>query len=186
MIKIAAAIVLLFAFAGTAVFFLVSGQRKINGPMENARIVVRKSERKLFLYDKDELVRTYNIVLGFAPNGDKSVEGDGKTPLGEFYVAVKNPNSKFTLSLGLSYPNLAAAERGLREKLITREQYDAIIKALSENKMPPQDTALGSYIYIHGGGTAKDWTEGCVALDDAQIAELFEAVPVGAKVVVIE
>lgn len=184
MTKLIAAIVLIIIGVTAAVFFMPKGKRVINGPVENARLVVKKGERKLFLYDKDELIRTYDMVLGFAPDGNKAIEGDGKTPEGEFYVAVKNPNSKFTLSLGLSYPNHEAAERGIRDGLITRQQHDAILQAIAEGKLPPQDTPLGSEIYIHGGGVAKDWTEGCVALDDEQIRELFEAVPVGAKVVI--
>jgi murein L,D-transpeptidase YafK len=150
----------------------------------NIHILVKKTARKLFLYDGENLLRSFNIKLGFAPDGDKEIEGDGKTPLGEFYVAAKNPESKYVRGLGLSYPNLEDAVRGLANGLITQEQYDAIALAISEKRLPPQDTPLGSEIYIHGGGLEKDWTRGCMALDDAEIAELYEAVPAGAKVVI--
>src|ERR1700733_5222804 len=106
----------------------------------NMHIVVKKSARKLFLFDGENLIRSFDIALGFAPDGDKETEGDGKTPLGEFYVAAKNPESKYTLGLGLSYPNLEDAERGLKSGLITQEQYDAIALAIGEKRMPPQDT----------------------------------------------
>lgn len=148
------------------------------------KLVVKKKERKLYLYDNEKLIKTYDVALGFAPEGDKEREGDGKTPEGEFYVFTKNPKSQFYLSLGLSYPNIAAAERGLKDKLITRAEYNAIIKAIKEKKMPPQKTALGGEIYIHGGGTGNDWTWGCTALENAEIKELFDALPVGTKVVV--
>jgi murein L,D-transpeptidase YafK len=145
--------------------------------LENPRLVVKKSKRRLYVYDNDKLVKTYRVALGFAPAGDKETEGDGKTPEGEFYLAVKNDKSKFVRSLGLSYPAAEDATRGLQANLITSEQHSEILQAIDEQKMPPQKTALGGEIYIHGGGTAKDWTEGCVALEDTDILELFEALP---------
>jgi murein L,D-transpeptidase YafK len=159
---------------------------KINNPL----LVIRKSERLLDVYDADELVKTYKVALGFAPVGDKQREGDGKTPEGEFFVAAKNARSRFYLSLGLSYPNTEAAERGLREKLISVEEYDAILSAIAEKRMPPQKTALGGEIYIHGVGgggnqAGGDWTRGCIALPDEEIRELFEAIPPGAKVLIL-
>ena len=109
----------------------------------------------------------------------------GKTPLGEFYVFTKNDKSKFYLSLGLSYPSIDDAIRGLRENLISQAEYDAIVEAVNEKKMPPQNTALGGEIYIHGGGTEDDWTRGCMALKDEEMKEIFDAVPVGAKVTIL-
>lgn len=145
--------------------------------LENPRLVVKKSKRRLYVYDNDKLVKTYRVALGFASAGDKETEGDGKTPEGEFYLAVKNDKSKFLRSLGLSYPSTEDATRGLQANLITAEQHGEILQAVSEQRMPPQKTALGGEIYIHGGGTKSDWTEGCVALEDADILELFEALP---------
>lgn len=153
--------------------------------IENSRLVVKKSERKLEVFDGENLVKTYRIVLGFAPEGDKAEEGDGKTPLGEFYVFTKNDKSKFYLSLGLSYPGVEDAERGLKENLISQDEHDAIVQAVAEKKMPPQNTKLGGEIYIHGGGTEKDWTRGCMALKDEEMKELFEAIPTGARVSIL-
>jgi murein L,D-transpeptidase YafK len=152
--------------------------------MENIHLLVKKSERKLFLFAGDDLLRTFDIVLGFAPEGDKEKRDDGKTPEGEFYVAVKNPQSKYVLGLGLSYPNLEDAERGLKSGLISPQQHAAILLAINEKRMPPQDTPLGSEICIHGGGIEKDWTWGCMALGDEEIRELYEAVPPGTKVII--
>ena len=137
------------------------------------------------LFDGDQLIRHYKIVLGFSPKGDKETEGDGRTPEGEFFVFTKNPKSKFHLSLGLSYPSREDAERGLKEGLISQDEYAEIVAAIAEERMPLQKTKLGGEIYIHGGGTASDWTEGCVALDNDEMAELFEAIPVGTKVTII-
>ncbi len=153
--------------------------------LENPRLVVKKNERKLEVYDGGKLVKTYKTALGFAPAGDKEIEGDGKTPLGEFYVFTKNDQSRFYLSLGVSYPSIDDAARGLRENLISPAEHDAIVQAIFDKKMPPQDTKLGGEIYIHGGGTEKDWTQGCLALKDEEMKELFEAIPVGAKITIL-
>ncbi|MEP6901910.1 MAG: L,D-transpeptidase [Actinomycetota bacterium] len=152
--------------------------------IKNPRLVVKKSERKLQILDGEKLVKTYRIGLGFAPEGDKEQEGDGKTPLGEFYVFTKNVRSKFYLSLGLSYPSIDDAERGLRENLISPAEHDAIVQAVTDKKMPPQNTRLGGEIYIHGGGTERDWTAGCLALKDEEMKEIFEAIPLGAKITI--
>ena len=169
----------------TATYFSLSQTRQPLPPMENPHIVIKKKKRLLEIFDGARLVRSYKLVLGFAPRGDKNVEGDGKTPEGEFYVFTKNPESRFHLSLGLSYPNAAAARRGLKEKIITQEEHDAILKAIDEKQMPLQKTALGGEIYIHGGGTQTDWTEGCVALKNEEIKEIFDQIPVGAKVKIL-
>ena len=151
-------------------------------PMKNPRIVIKKKARSLELFDGEKLIKTYPIALGFAPVGDKEREGDGKTPEGEFYVHFKNERSKFYLSIGISYPNIKAAKTGLAAKLITRAEHDAIIEAINNKKTPPQKTALGGEIFIHGGGAATDWTQGCAALRNADIKQLFEVIPVGTKV----
>ncbi|MFN2577459.1 MAG: L,D-transpeptidase family protein [Pyrinomonadaceae bacterium] len=87
-----------------------------------------------------------------------------------------------SILLGLSYPNAAHAKRGLRDGLINRAQYDSIMRALKTQTAPPQDTPLGGDIYIHGNGAGSDWTWGCVALENADVRELFYAVPVRTRV----
>ncbi|HLL76149.1 MAG TPA: L,D-transpeptidase [Pyrinomonadaceae bacterium] len=151
-------------------------------PLVNPKIVVSKSARRLELYSGGRVAREYRVVLGGYPVGDKEREGDSRTPEGEFYVCVKNEKSQFYRSLGLSYPNREDAERGLRDGLITRAEYDRILRAITRRRTPPWDTALGGEIFIHGGGTSNDWTRGCVALDNADMQELFDAVPLGTPV----
>jgi murein L,D-transpeptidase YafK len=152
--------------------------------LENPRLIVRKSSRKLEVYDGEKLIKTYKVVLGFEPRGDKGTEGDGKTPEGDFYVFTKNPESRFHLSLGISYPGKKDAERGLKQNVISQDEYDEIVNAVAEKRMPLQKTKLGGEIYIHGGGTEGDWTDGCVALANDEMTELFEAIPVGTRVIV--
>ena len=164
----------------------IAQNREIMPLLENPRIVIEKKQRLLRIFDGERLIKEYKIVLGFAPNGDKTTEGDGKTPEGKFYVFTKNPQSKFHLSLGLSYPNIEAARRGLKDKIVSREEFDAIELAINEKRMPPQKTALGGGIYIHGGGVENDWTQGCVALRNEEMREIYEAIPVGAEVFINE
>lgn len=152
------------------------------------RILVKKSERKLYLFRKEngseKLAKTYNIALGNNPTGHKKRQGDGATPEGEYYITHKNPRSNFYLSLGVSYPNIQDADAGLKSGLITLAQHKTITSAIQSKAKPPQNTRLGGDIFIHGGGTGKllglvrDWTLGCVALENEDIKELFELLPV--------
>jgi murein L,D-transpeptidase YafK len=136
----------------------------------------------MVLYSGGTVVRTYKIALGKNPSDDKVRRDDRATPEGDFYLCVKNARSKFYLSLGLSYPNAEDAERGLRDKLITRAERDAIVRAIRHKRRPPWNTALGGEIFIHGGGTDGDWTRGCAALSNDDIKELFDALPLGTSV----
>lgn len=153
-------------------------------PLVNPRIVVTKSKRVLEVFSENKLVRTYRIALGLSPIEDKVRAGDRRTPEGEFYICQKNPKSKFYLSLGISYPNLKHADRGLRDGLINRSQYQQISGAIKAKRQPPQYTRLGGEIFIHGNGSQSDWTWGCVALDDKDIRELFDAVQTGTPVTI--
>jgi LysM repeat protein len=148
----------------------------------DVRIEIRKSERRLELRLRGRLFRVYRAALGHSPVGDKRVEGDGRTPEGGFFVCQRLARGRYGPSLGLSYPDAAAAERGRLGGLVTAEQYDAIVRSLARREKPPWDTPLGGAICIHGRGSAADWTAGCVALDDADAGELFALTPMGAAV----
>jgi len=153
-------------------------------PLVNPRIVVTKSRQVLQLYSDGKVVRTYRVGLGLSPVEDKIRAGDRRTPEGEFYICMKNPHSQFYRSLEISYPNQKHAERGIRDGLITRAQYNQIVSALNRKRVPPQNTRLGGELLIHGNGSQSDWTWGCVALDDKDIRELFDAVPIGTPVII--
>lgn len=158
----------------------------LESPLEPAasyRIVVKKSERKLYLYNENQkLLKTYKIALGFAPVGTKQKQGDGATPEGEYYLTHKNPKSNYYLSLGVSYPNVKDAASGLQRGLISQTQHDAIVTAIQSQAKPPQNTKLGGDIFIHGGGNANDWTLGCIALENQDIKELFDLLAVKTSV----
>ena len=136
------------------------------GP-EVTQVVVNKSERRMYLLHNEDVLKSYDIGLGFAPQGHKQVEGDGKTPEGVYYIDRRNPNSSFHLSIGISYPN---------------NQDRAI--ASSMGKSP------GGDIFIHGQGNGyrkgapKDWTAGCIAVTDKQIRDVYSMVRNGTPIVI--
>ena len=150
-----------------------------------AHIVVEKAARRLRLLDAEgAMIAEYPIVIGRAAAGTKEVEGDRRTPEGDYFVCVKNPNSKFHLSLGLNYPNPLDARRGFAGGLITAEQLAAIETAEHERRRPPWDTPLGGEIFIHGHGDGRGGTAGCVAVSDAAIDEIYALVYVGTPVTI--
>jgi murein L,D-transpeptidase YafK len=183
-ISIAGLTLLAIALFATPVRRTIAQRQTHSLPLNQPKIVVKKAERKLYLYSGSKLVRTYRVGLGLSPVGDKVRQGDRRTPEGDFYIFTRNDKSAFYLSLGISYPNAAHAARGLRDGLITRAQYESIISALNQKKTPPQKTRLGGDIYIHGNGASSDWTWGCVALEDRDIRELFDLVTVGTPVTI--
>ena len=154
-------------------------------PLKDARIVVNKKKRILYLFSGDTLMRIYPVNLGPDPLRDKIKQGDGRTPEGRFFVCNKNPRSKYYKALGISYPSREDALRGLKQGLISRAQYDAIISALNHGRKPPWFTKLGGAVCIHGGGIGWDWTRGCIALRNADVNELFEVVSVGTPVIIV-
>lgn len=145
-------------------------------------IFVYKEKRRLYVMQSNVLVRDYPVGLGFHPTGDKEKEGDGRTPEGSFFVCVKKPNSRFQKSLGLSYPDKKHAERAFFAGVITPIEFRDILLAFENKATPPWNTVLGGQIFIHAGGAHKDWTEGCVALYNSDMDELFQIASVGTPV----
>jgi hypothetical protein len=145
-------------------------------------MVVLKAAHKLELYSDEKLLRAYPVDLGMNSNGPKKRQWDLCTPEGKYFICAKNPNSKYYLALGISYPNETDAQRGLADGLITKAQFNEIASAIKKGARPPRDTALGGDIVVHGRGSGADWTAGCVALQDDNMQELFEAIPVGTPV----
>jgi murein L,D-transpeptidase YafK len=139
--------------------------RRYSGP-EVTQIQVHKADRKMYLFHHDQVLKDYDIGLGFAPEGHKQFEGDGKTPEGQYFISYKNPNSDFHLSLKISYPNEAD-----------------VAFAKAEGKSP------GGDIVIHGGPREptgkRDWTWGCVAVTDRQMEVIYSMVKVGTPIIIL-
>lgn len=131
-------------------------------------VLVDKSDRTLWLYRAGTIIRTYRgLQLGDAPQGHKRFQGDEKTPEGRYTLDYGNPQSSYYLSLHVSYPN--SADRA---------------HAAARGRSP------GGDIFIHGqpnglpfdfrvGG---DWTDGCIALSNREIAELWSLIPDGTPI----
>lgn len=159
--------------------------------ISNVWIRVSKRRKAVYIYRGTELVRKIpadfgaNAVSDKVQRGDLSSPDDWRTPEGTFYVVSKNPNSQFYKAFVLNYPNAEDAERGFREGLITEAQRDAILKADARGEIPPMNTRLGGWIEIHGNGTGggTNWTQGCVAIRDEQMDELWPLVHVGTPVI---
>lgn len=136
------------------------------GP-EVTRVIVNKGERKMYLLHHRKVLETYNVDLGFASGGHKQFEGDGRTPEGEYIIDRRNPNSKFHLSLGISYPNEAD-----------------IAYASSMGKAP------GGDIFIHGRpnslfGLGPDWTAGCISVSNPEMEDIYAMVRDGTPVTIL-
>jgi len=150
-----------------------------------AKIVVSKSQRLLTAYGADgRILRTFPVIVGRESAGAKEREGDERTPEGEYYVCFKNPQSRFHLSLGLSYPSLADAERGLASGMISAAEYREIASAHAARRIPPWKTPLGGEIFIHGEVGERGGTAGCLAVSNQAIEELFPQVELGTPVLI--
>jgi len=149
------------------------------------RIIVKKAERLLELWRGASLYAQFPVGLGFSPQGQKRMEGDGRTPEGEYYICVRNEKSRFYKSLGLSYPNTEDAKNGFKSGRIDDTIRRLIIQKLSEKGCPPWHTPLGGEIYIHGCGSKNDWTKGCIALENEAMDVLWALCPPGTDVVIL-
>jgi murein L,D-transpeptidase YafK len=137
--------------------------KRYTGPDVTA-IVVNKGDRKMYLLNESRILKEYDIVLGFAPDGHKQIEGDGKTPEGLYYIDRRNPNSRFHLSLGISYPN---------------EEDRRIATELGESP--------GGDIFIHGQQhplkkNKGDWTWGCISVSNKEMEKIYAMVKDGTPI----
>ena len=150
-------------------------------PESEWSIKVEKSARTLTIYQADVMRGRYSIALGGNPEGDKEFMGDQKTPLGEFRIVDKGP-SVFHKWLGLNYPNSEDAYRGRYEGRLMWAEFFYLLIENRNGRIPYGNSALGGAIGIHGGGAGKDWTLGCVALENGDIDEFYDLIPVGTRV----
>ena len=137
---------------------------------------------------------SFRIALGPNPEGDKEVEGDGRTPEGEFRVCRRVVADRFHRFLGLSYPGPEDARRGLASGLIDALEARAIVRAHRRGATPLWNTRLGGSVGIHGFGNRpflaeihgrKDWTDGCIGVTNQEIERLYPHVGLGTRVVIV-
>lgn len=134
------------------------------------KLIVYKSKREMQAYAGDVLVKTYPIALGKNPIGHKEYEGDKKTPEGIYYINDRNPNSGYHKNLGISYPN--EADRAHAARLGKPAGGDIKIHGIRN----------GHGERIGASHLLKDWTDGCIAVTDPEIDELFVHVKHGAMI----
>ncbi len=137
------------------------------------RIIIEKKQRLLRLMDGASECFRCRVALGREPAGHKQREGDGRTPEGCYTICLVKEQGKYGRSLGLSYPNREDALAALRDSRIDEGTCQAILTRLAAGERPPWGTPLGGEIYIHEGGSHEDWTQGCIALDAADMDKLF-------------
>ena len=146
-------------------------------------IYVSKMGSTLTLSQYGRTIGQWSAKLGRESSaGDKKRQGDEITPSGTFYVCTKNDKSQYYLALGLSYPGIEDAERGLKDGLITQEQYHAIVEANEKGQQPPWDTPLGGAIEIHGAQGGE--TAGCIAMTNDVMDVLWQYCNVGVPVTI--
>lgn len=177
--------------AGTSLSGIPSALRRVEQaaaragvsfPLADSELRIFKAAHRLELWASGKQIRTYKVGLGHRGLADKRVSGDHLTPEGRYYVCTRNAQSAFHLFLGISYPGGKDAERGVRAGLISRAERDAILAAQQRKACPPWQTGLGGTMGIHGHGSSADWSWGCVALEDAEVDELWVSCPLGTPV----
>lgn len=133
------------------------------------KIVIIKSARTMTLLSGATTLKTYKVALGSVPVGPKRVEGDHKTPEGDYRIDEKNSHSQFHLSLHISYPSAADQQRA--RSLGSRPGGAIMIHGLAR-----------PFAYLGPLYRQTDWTDGCVAVTNAEIEEIWKLVPVGTRV----
>ncbi len=134
-------------------------------------IVVRKAERTLSLVRETRVIRTFPIKLGDNPVGHKSRTGDSRTPEGRYFIEFKNPDSRFFLSLKISYPN---AQDNIRARSINQAPGGNIMI----HGMPNQQIFPADYY------RQVDWTDGCIAVSNSAIKQIWMLVAEQTPVVI--
>lgn len=156
--------------------FVKAGRQapEMTSPGERAdRLLVEKSKRLLTLFRDGSLIRSYRIALGSSPIGDKEHQGDSRTPTGRYVIDFKNARSAFHLSLRVSYPD--ASDRDAARRLGADPGGDIMIHGLPNG--------LGAIGPLH---RLMDWTDGCIAVTNAEIKEIWAMTGVGTEIEIRE
>ncbi len=127
---------------------------------------VVKSESRLYLIRDDQVFASYNVVFGANPKGHKEREGDERTPEGRYYLTYKNPGSAFYLSIHVSYPN--ADDRAHARELGVDPGGDIMIHGQKNGKE-----------WLSRFSRFVNWTDGCIALSNSDMDEVWDAIDAG-------
>jgi len=148
-----------------------------SGPTEKTdtvadKVLVEKALRRLTLFQNGKPIKTYKVALGKNPVGSKVQRGDGRTPEGSYFIDGKKSNSAFHLALHISYPN--SGDKTRAESLGVAPGGDILIHGLRNG--------LGWLGPLH---RLSDWTQGCIAVTNSEIEEIWKMVPNGTVVEIV-
>jgi murein L,D-transpeptidase YafK len=139
------------------------------GPLHADRVLVLKQERTLQLLSQGIVIKTYKVALGGNPEGAKTRQGDHKTPEGVYVLDSRNAHSQFYKSIHISYPSV-------------RDRAAARAKGISPGGDVFVHGLPNGYAWVGAGHRAKDWTDGCIAVTDQEIDEIWLAVADGTPI----
>ncbi len=134
-----------------------------------SRVLIEKKERRLTLFSKDNVLKSYRIALGGNPNGPKEKKGDNRTPEGSYIIDARNRDSRYHLSLHISYPN--EKDRKRAKELGVSPGGNIAIHGLKNG-----------FSWVGDSHATLDWTEGCIAVTNEEIEEIARLVPIGTVV----
>jgi len=135
------------------------------GILRADRVIVNKARREMLLLRGESVLRSYRVALGREPVGHKEREGDGRTPEGRYTIDRRNPKSRYHLSLRISYPD--EADRARARELGVDPGGDVMIHGLKD-----------------GVARDDDWTQGCIAVTNEQMDEIWTLVPEGTPILI--
>lgn len=159
----------LAVFLVVAAFFPAINAEALPASKPADRVLVEKSARRLMLLQAGKVVRTYRIALGAQPVGHKECRGDNRTPEGFYRITEHIRNSQYHRSLRISYPN--RSDRAAAKKRGCSPGGDIMIHGLPNG----QESIGGLHV-------EQDWTQGCIAVTNQEIEEIWRLVPNGTPI----
>jgi murein L,D-transpeptidase YafK len=147
----------------------MTAQGAVQAVRQADRVVVLKKERQLELLSHGTVIKTYNVALGSDPVGPKTRQGDHKTPEGVYVLDFRNPHSKFYKAIHISYPSE-------HDRVLARQKGVSPGGDVFVHGLPNGFGAIGAAHRL------KDWTDGCVAVTDDEMDEIWKAVPDGTQI----
>jgi len=156
----------------------------------NKWLVIEKASKTLTLYQEGKEIASFPCSFGLNPLIPKTKRGDLATPEGLYRVRFKVPSRKYYLFVGLDYPNLKDIQRAFWKGRLTKKEYQRYLKAYEEGRS--LNGPLGNGIGIHGGGLyrkgkarwVRDWTHGCIALNNRDMEKVYRFVEPGTPVLI--
>jgi murein L,D-transpeptidase YafK len=139
------------------------------------KVLVKKSERKMQLLKNGEVIREYRIALGASPKGHKFQEGDERTPIGDYTLDWRNPRSSYHKSIHVSYPN--ERDKALAQFLGITPGGMIMVHGMPNHIQSPM---------VRAEYTRRDWTDGCIAVQDDEMDEIWRLVRDGTPIRIVD